>query len=128
MIPRNLLIDQSTGDLDLSQGLRFTSTLQEYVVQRLDENMSFFLGEYFLDQRQGIPFHQRIIGAKPDLALLDTLLRRAAFRTVGVAAVRNMKTAFDRSTRKASVALTAVLTDGTEITEADLRRGFFINY
>ena len=127
MIPTTFLNDAS-GDVDLSQGFRLTPDLTTYVAQRLDENMSFFLGEWFLDQRLGIPYYQRIIGAAPDLALLDTLYRRAAFKTVGVSAVRNMKIGFDRSTRKASVAMTAVLKDGTLITESDLRAGFFVSF
>ena len=127
MIPTTFLNDAS-GDVDLSQGFRLTPDLQTYVAQRLDENMSFFLGEWFLDQRLGIPYRQKIIGSAPDLALLDTIYRRSAYKTVGVSSVKNMKIGFDRSSRKASVAFTTVLKDGTLITEQDLRAGFFVSF
>jgi hypothetical protein len=128
MTPKSFLLDPVTGDIDMSQGLRFTPDLQTYVVQRLDENFSFFLGEYFLDERLGIPYHERVIGQKPDFALLQTLLSRAALQTVGVAAVPSFRVAFERKTRRASPSFSIVLTDGSEITEASLRRNFIVDY
>lgn len=128
MTPKSFLIDPSTGDLDMSQGLRFTPDLQTYVVQRLDENFSFFLGEYFLNLRLGIPYFEKVIGQKPDFALLQTLMSRAALQTVGVASVPSFRVAFERDTRKAAPSFTVVLTDGTTITEASLRRDFLVDY
>ncbi len=128
MIPTSFLLDTVTGDLDMSQGLRLTPDLQTYVVQRLDENFSFFLGEYFLNLRLGIPYFERVIGQKPDLALLQTLLSRAAQQTVGVASVPSFRAAFDRDTRKARPSFSLVLSDGTEITDALLRRDFIVEY
>jgi hypothetical protein len=126
MTPKSFLIDPITGDLDMSQGLRFTEDLQTYVVQRLDENFSFFLGEWFLNLRLGIPYFEKVIGQKPDLALLQTLLSRAALQTVGVASVPSFRAAFDRDSRKAIPSFSIVLTDGTEITDATLRRDFLV--
>lgn len=128
MIPKSFLLDPITGDLDMARGLRFTEDLQTYVVQRLDENFSFFLGEWFLNTRLGIPYHERVIGQKPDFALLQTLLSRAALRTVGVASVPSFRVAFDRKVRKAQPNFSIVLTDGTEITDALLRRDFLVEY
>jgi hypothetical protein len=128
MTPKSFLIDPITGDLDMSQGLRFTEDLQTYVVQRLDENFSFFLGEWFLNLRLGIPYFEKVIGQKPDLALLQTLLSRAALQTVGVASVPSFRVAFDRDTRRAAPSFSIVLTDGTEITDATLRRDFLVEY
>ncbi len=128
MTPKSFLIDQSTGDLDMSQGLRFTEDLQTYVVQRLDENFSFFLGEYFLNERLGIPYFERVIGQKPDFALLQTLLSRAALQTIGVVSVPSFRVAFDKRDRKASPSFSVTLSDGTEITEASLRRDFIVAY
>ncbi len=128
MTPKSLLLDTATGDLDMSQGLRFTPDLQTYVVQRLDENFSFFLGEYFLNLRLGIPWFEKVIGQKPDFALLQTLLSRAAMQTIGVASVPSFRVAFERSSRKALPSFTCILSDGTEITEALLRRDFIVNF
>ncbi len=128
MIPFTLLYTQPGGDVDLSKGLRFTPDLRTYVAQRLDENMSFFLGEYFLDQRLGMPYYEAIIGQKPDFSLLDTLYRQAARNTAGVAAVPNMQIGFDRTRRAAAVRFSVTLKDGTQITDADVRDDFIVNY
>ncbi len=128
MIPFSVLHDPITGDVDVSQGLRFTNTLADYVKQRLDENLSFFMNEWFLDLRKGIPYYERIVGAKPDMALIDTLYRRAALLTAGVGSVPVLKSSFDAGNRTASVRFTAKLIDGTTITEADIGRPFLVNF
>ncbi len=116
------------GDLDLTAGLSFTPDLETYVAQRLDENFSFFLGEWFLDLRLGIPYWERIIGAKPDLGLIDTLYRRAALATPGVASVKNLQVSFVGATRKLPVALTVRLVDGGTVTSEDLKRPLIVNF
>lgn len=124
-----VLHDPATGDIDMSQGtFRFTSDTQTYVAQRLEENLSFFLGEWFLDLRQGLPYFEKVIGQKPDFALLDTLFRRTALATPGVAVVQSLSSQFDRKTRKAGVFFNAVAKDGTLITQDDLKRPLIINY
>lgn len=127
MIPFSILHNEF-GDIDLSQGLRFTTSLEQYTAQRLDENLSFFLGEWFLDRRLGIPYFERVIGQKPDLALLDTLFRRAIKATPGVGNLDNLQTSFDGRSRTAAVRFTVRTKDGELITQADLRKNFVIAY
>ena len=126
-IPFSLLHNED-GDIDMTQGLRFTQDLATYVVQRLGENLGFFLGEWFLDQRLGVPIFQRVIGETPDLALLDTLYRRTMLATPGVASVTALTLDFDNAKRLLSVGFVCVLTDGTIITQADLAKLFVIDF
>jgi hypothetical protein len=128
MTPFTLLYTAPGGDIDLSQGLRFTPDLKTYVAQRLDENMSFFLGEWFLDKRKGLPYFEAIIGRKPDRPLLDSLYRQAARLTTGVASVASMVIDFDRRARRASVKFAIRLKDGTQITEAEIGQAFIVKY
>lgn len=128
MIPFSLLHDPISGDVDLSKGLRFTADEKTYVAQRLSENLSFFLGEWFLDLREGIPYWDHIIGAKPDLGLIESLYRSAILGTPGVGAITALQIAFDRASRALSVRFTAALKDGTLISEADLTRNFVVNF
>lgn len=113
-------LHNAAGDVDLTQGLRLTSTLSQYVVQRLGERLSFFLGEWFLDQRQGVPYFAQVYGERPDLALLDTLYRTTIQETVGVVSVTTLLLSFDNPTRTLLVQFECVLSDGTTITQADL--------
>ncbi len=126
MTPFTLLVDSSTGDVDVSRGLRFTTTLAQYVAQRLFDNLSFFLNEWFLNLNEGIPYFEQIIGQKPDLPLIDTLYRRAILATAGVGSISNLQLSFDRATRALSVRFEAALVDGTTITEADTGRPFVV--
>ncbi len=124
MIPFTLLSDGPGGDIALP--LAFTTDLRTYTAQRLHENLCFFLGEWFLDQRLGLPYFEQIIGQKPDLGLIDTLYRRAIQATPGVAVIKQLKLAFDRATRALSVRVEATLNDGTTSTEADMQRPFIV--
>ena len=128
MIPIALLTDGYSGDLDLSQGLRLTSDLRTYVAQQLDNRLSLFVGEWFLDLRLGIPYWERIIGQKPDLLLLRTLFLRAIRETPGVASVPKLELAFDRAARTLTVEGEVTLLDGSKITPDDLGRLFVIDY
>ena len=51
----------SDGDLDFSSGgLELLEGVDE-IVQKLDTRLQFFLGEWFLDQRLGIPYYEDIL-------------------------------------------------------------------
>jgi hypothetical protein len=126
-IPFSFLHDEN-GDIDMSQGLRRTLDLQTYVVQRLGENLGFFLGEWFLDLRQGVPYFQRVFGEMPDLDLLDTLYRRTILATVGVASITTLLLTYDNARRLLSVSFECVLADGSIITQADLAKLFVIGF
>ncbi len=116
----------ANGDIDKT--FKFTTTLKEYVALRLQENLSFFLGEWFLDQRQGLPYFKKIIGQRFDPAVLDSIFRRAALLTPGVATVNALQLSFDRRTRKLSLPVFRVtLTDGSTLTQADLQVPFVIS-
>lgn len=126
MIPFTVLTQGASGDVDLSKGLRFTPDLITYVAQRLFDNLSFFLNEWFLDLREGVPYFEQIIGQKPDLALIDTLYRRAILATPGVGTISNLKLDFDRATRKLAVRFEVQTVDGTTITETDIGKPFIV--
>lgn len=108
------------GDIDLS--FKFTTTLQEYVGLRLQENLSFFLGEWFLDTRQGLPYFKKVIGQRFDPAVLDSVFRKTALLTAGVATVDAMQFSFNRRTRVLSLPVFRVtLKDGSKINQGDLQ-------
>jgi hypothetical protein len=114
------------GDVDIS--FKFTTTLVEFVAIRLSENMSFFLGEWFLDQRQGMPYWRYILGQRYDAGIADRVFRKGAELTAGVARVSALQTRFDRKTRALSVpVLKVVLTDGSTITQDQLRSPFILD-
>jgi hypothetical protein len=112
MVTPTQLLHGSDGDLDLSLGLRLTPDLATYVQQKIDLRFSWFLGEWFLDQRLGLPYFRDIIGQRYDQRLCDSLFLRALQRVPGVGNVRACFTTFDAPSRTLRVDGEALLTTG----------------
>lgn len=121
------ILHGADGDIDLSKGLRFTTSTKQYAAQRLDCTLSFFLGEWFLNKLEGLPYWERIIGATPDLGLLETIYRRAILGSLAIASLPALTLAFDRSTRTLAPTFRAVVKDGETITQADLAKSTVID-
>jgi hypothetical protein len=118
MIP--FCFKQVGGDIDPT--FQFTTTLQEYAAIRLRENLSFFLGEWFLDTRAGLPYFRVIIGQRYDPAAIDSMFRRGALLSPGVAAVEALTSSFNRKTRVLAIPTFQIrLKDGSLITQDQLQ-------
>lgn len=118
-IPQTLLVD-TDGDLDLSSGgLALTTSLAQFTAQKIDEGFQFFLAEWFLNQREGMPYFRHVIGRKPDLPLLESLFLKALRSRPGVASVLRFGVDFDRKTRTLQVDFAAKLSDGTVLATID---------
>jgi hypothetical protein len=113
------------GDIDLS--FKFTSSLVEYSAIRLRENLSFFLGEWFLDTRQGLPYFRVIIGQRYDPAAIDSMFRRGALLSPGVASVEQLTSSFNRRSRVLSIPVFKIrLKDGSLITQDQLQLPYIV--
>lgn len=114
--PTELALDLDTWDLDLP--IRWIRGA-EAIAQRILVRLRWFKGEWFLDENQGIPYFQVLLGVKsPDIALVSGLLRRAILSTPGVARVQSLDLSYDSSTREASLAFVAETDDGAMLTYA----------
>lgn len=117
VFPRTLKVN-ADGDLDLSSGkLVLTTDLPSFVAQKIDELFQFFLGEWFIDIRQGFPYFKHVIKQSPsaDLPLLETLYLRAIRAVPGVQAVESFALTFNRTTRALQITFRLKLTDGSVI-------------
>jgi hypothetical protein len=88
------------GDLDLSAGDLVWLTGAPAVRQKVASRFKFFLGEWFLDQRQGVPYYRHIFVKNPVLAVIRLVFRRVLLRTPGIISVPTFDLEFDRATRK----------------------------
>lgn len=114
--PTELALDPETWDLALP--IRWIRGA-EAIAQRILVRLRWFKGEWFLDENQGIPYFQVLLGVKsPDIALVSGLLRRAILSTPGVARVQSLDLSYDSSTREASLAFVAETDDGAILTYA----------
>lgn len=94
---RDLALDPATGDLALPVQL---ITGADCVAQRLRIRLRFWLGEWFLDQRLGIPYVRSVLVKNPDLVLIRSIFRRVILSTPGVARLDSLVLTHDRAGRR----------------------------
>ncbi len=100
----------STGDIATS-GEQFITGTDE-IAQTVKTRLGLFLGEYFRDITDGTPWFQSILGKGSSVANKEAQLRRRIVRTEGVIRLTKFETDFDVQTRKYTVNVSALTTDG----------------
>lgn len=86
------------------------------VIQKIKQRFRFFKGEWFLDQRLGIPFLQTVFVKAPSLILISAIFQQVLLGTPGVASVTSFSATLDGQTRTLTADFVAVLVDGTTVT------------
>lgn len=94
---KDLAIDWTINDLAVP--IRLVEGV-DAIVQNMRIRLRFFLGEWFLDQRLGVPWIQRIFVASPDIRDVDQILRRVILSTPGIASVDRFASRFERGERR----------------------------
>ncbi len=108
----NLLLTLA-GDLDFSSGGLQIVEGPDEITQKLFTRLQFFLGEWFLDKRQGIPYYEKILIKNPDLVIVQAIFREAILETPGVTSLLDViQTDLETATRKLSVRFAAQLDSG----------------
>jgi len=83
-VTRNLMVDAGTGDLvHDGRRLQLVSGI-EAIAQDVRTYLSFFQGEWFLDEEFGIPYFQSILGRKTALIAVREIFRVAILSRPGV--------------------------------------------
>lgn len=104
------------GDIFLQNGqMVLTSEVAEATAQRLRIRLCFFKGEWYLDQRLGIPYFSEVFVKNPNLNRLKSMFRSVILSTEGVATVSRLKLTMDRETRAATLTFKALTTDGVDL-------------
>jgi hypothetical protein len=93
----------SGGDLDLSTGTVELVDDSDAVAQQLLIRLRIFLGEWFLDERVGMPYFQRILGQKFNEALIAPIFQKAILAVPRVASVDSFAFSLDRAARALSL-------------------------
>ena len=106
-------LDPVTGDMALP--VRMLRGI-EAIAQRIRVRFRWFKGEWFLDQRQGVPYFEDILVKAPDPILINFIFRRVLLSIPGVKAVAKFSAVLDRATRILTVDFEAVLDDNTVLT------------
>jgi len=97
------------GNLQLVTGV-------EAVDQQLRLRLKFFLGEHFLDERQGIPFYREVFVKNPNLRLLRTIFSTAIRTTPGVSSLDFIDVSVDSASRTLNITFSATTDTGETLT------------
>lgn len=102
-MPHDLAMDMTTGDLALRDGDVLLIDNVERVAQQILITLRFWLGEWFLDVQDGIPYLDYVLVKSPNLLHIRQVFTEAIEKIEGVQRVEEMKFAFDVKNRSLRV-------------------------
>jgi hypothetical protein len=109
-------LQTTASDFDLSSGnLQVVSSVALITAQKLTNRFQFFLGEWFVDTRQGVPYFQQVFLKNPNLSAIGQMFRRILLQTPGVASVVSADLSLISQTRTLTATFTVMCTDGSEL-------------
>ncbi len=108
----DLKLDPVTGDLAIEDNDLVLIDGTEAVAQDIEIRLRFFLGEWFLDQRLGVPYYEKILGQKPRLTAIAGIFRKAIMTTPGMLSITDFSLDYDGPTRALSVSFRGKCVDG----------------
>jgi hypothetical protein len=107
----------TTGDLDISTGnLVVNQSISQTTAWKLSNLFGFFKGEWFLDQRQGVPYFQYVMVSNPNLNLIGNIFRAVCMSAPGVASVSDVQLDFTPRTRSLIATIQAQTNEGATLT------------
>lgn len=99
----------------------------EYVRQKIACRLKFFLGEWFLDLREGVPYYRDVFVQNPDLNLIRSIFRAVILSVQDVQGVTALTLAYDPRLRTLGVAFTALLATGETLVVRQPDKAFIIS-
>lgn len=106
----DLKLNSSMQDIDLSTNQLVLIDGIGYVRQKILIRLRFFLGEWFLDERLGVPYG-RVLGSK-DVTAVTSMMRQVVQSTPGVIELTSFAANLDTVTRTYSISFKARSADG----------------
>lgn len=111
----DLTIDQDTGDLFLDETDLTLTSGQEAIRQHLSQRLRTFVGEWFLDLTEGIPYFQHILKKRPDPVIVDSVFKKEIIDTPGIKKLLDFDLDLDASTRVLTLTFRAETIEGSVI-------------
>lgn len=88
------------GDLALENGDVVILDGRDQIRQAIFCNFRFFLAEWFLDLREGVPYFQEILVKSPNLETVSSAFREALRKTPGVTEINLFELELDTANRR----------------------------
>jgi len=84
-------------------------------VQAVNSKLKLFVGEWFLNVNDGIPYFQKILGKPRSLHEIERLIKRAILSVEGVEKLTKFDVRLDQNTRKLAIEFRAQTIYGEDI-------------
>ncbi len=108
-------LETEDRDLALFEGNLVLCRDARAVAQRVENRFRFFLGEWFLDLREGIPYFQVILVKGPDVKVIRQIFLKVVTETPGMADVLDFDMQFDSATRTLFYQWSGITDDGDPV-------------
>lgn len=103
----DIAADINTSDIVLQNGDILMIDNAERVAQQIQITLRFWLGEWFLNTTDGVPYLEYILVKQPNMAHIRQILTEQIQSVGGVKAVTDMELTFDQRKRSLLVEYTA---------------------
>lgn len=110
----------TAGDLAVETGDFVLISDSDETVQSVRIRLRFYLGEWFLDNRLGVPFYEQVFVKNPDLTQVEGLLRGVILETPGMATLTSYRQTLDGETRTLTVTWAGTTDDGTLVENTEV--------
>jgi hypothetical protein len=114
------------GDIALVAGSTTMIEGPPAIRQKLSTRYQFFLAEWFLDLRQGVPYYRDVFLKDPNIDVIRSLFRKLTIETPGVLSVPRYRALFNESARTLAFDFAAKVTGG-ELVIAPTDRDFLLD-
>jgi len=120
----DLALDPLTGDILIKDAALSIVRGDDALLQHLALRLRFFLGEWFLDLRVGIPYFEDVLIKNPNLVTVQGIFREVILETPGVESISRFDLEVDPATRIMTLDFTVIKSaDGEPL---DFSREFII--
>jgi hypothetical protein len=99
-------------DLRLVNGQLILAEDLEAIAQHVKVRLNWFLGEWFLDTREGIPYFRDVFVKSPSLLFLRSLFRAVILGTPGIDVINEFSLEVDSAIRTLNIDFEAITDTG----------------
>ena len=109
---KDLLLNVTNHDVEVDAYDLSLVEDQGHIAQSLRIRLLLFLGEWFLDTDEGVPFFQDVFKKNPNLGAIEAALKQRILGTPGVTELISFSLEFNESGRQLTVDFEANTTFG----------------
>lgn len=118
----SVILQDANGDIVIQNGrMVVVQDAAQCAANRLRNFFRLALGEFFLDQREGVPYLQVVFVKNPDVGVIRELFRRVIMSEGTIVSTPTLDVLYDPAARHLDFEFEAKTTDGATIVGGDTK-------